>query len=143
MIRRSGLREDPVEHGRDLTLGRREPGHLGVGGVDHEQVDALLAEPGERAQVGDAAVQRQLVHLEVAGVQDGARAGVRTATARASGIEWLTATNSHSNGPNRSICPSRTASVYGVIRCSLSLASTRASVSWEPTSGMSGRRRSR
>ena len=65
-------------------------------------------------------------------------AGVRTATASASGIEWLTATNSHSNGPNRSICPSRTASVYGVIRCSLSFASTKARVSCEPTSGMSG-----
>jgi hypothetical protein len=38
-----------------------------------KQVDALLAEPGERAQVGDAAVQRQLVHLEVAGVQDSRR----------------------------------------------------------------------
>ena len=33
------------------------------------------AEPGEGAQVGDPAVQRQLVHLEVAGVQD--RAGGR------------------------------------------------------------------
>ena len=84
-----------------------KPGHLGVGGVDHEQVDALLAEPRERAQVGDAAVERQLVHLEVAGVQDGAGAGVRTATARASGIEWFTATNSHSNAPNCSRCPSR------------------------------------
>src|SRR5919199_1231350 len=70
-------------------------------------------------------------------------AEVRTATARASGIEWLTATNSHSNGPNRSTCPSRTASVYGVIRCSFSFASTKARVSWEPTSGRSGRSRSR
>ena len=46
-----------------------KPGHVGVGGVGQEQVDALLAEPRERAQVGDAAVERQLVHLEVARVQ--------------------------------------------------------------------------
>ena len=65
-------------------------------------------------------------------------AGVRTATASASGIEWLTATNSHSNGPSRSVRPSLTASVSGVIRCSRSFASTSARVSWEPISGMSG-----
>ena len=52
-----------------------KPGDLGVGGVGEEQVDALLAEPGERAQVGDPAVERQLVHLEVAGVQHHAGAG--------------------------------------------------------------------
>ena len=52
-----------------------KPGHLGVGGVGEEQVDALLAEPGERAQVGDPAVERELVHLEVAGVQHQAGAG--------------------------------------------------------------------
>ena len=34
-------------------------------------------------------------------------------------------------------------SEYGVILCSFSLASTRANVSCEPTSGMSGRSRSR
>ena len=33
-------------------------------------------------------------------------AGVRMATARASGMEWLTATNSQSKGPMRSRCPS-------------------------------------
>ncbi len=46
-----------------------KPGDVGVRRVGQEQVDALLAEPGERAQVGDAVVERQLVHLEVAGVQ--------------------------------------------------------------------------
>ena len=86
--------------GRSRTSEVVKPGHLGVGGVDHEQVDALLAEPGERAQVGDPAVERQLVHLEVAGVQHQCRPPVRIATASASGIEWLTATNSRSNGPN-------------------------------------------
>ena len=65
------------------------------------------------------------------------------ATASASGIEWFTATNSQSNGPSCSRCPSFTSSVYGLIRCSCSLASTIASVSREPTSGMSGFSRSR
>ena len=68
---------------------------------------------------------------------------VRRNTARASGIEWLTATNSHSNGPNFSTCPSVTVMVNGLIRCSCSFASMRASVSREPTRGMSARRRSR
>ena len=52
-----------------------KPGHLGVGRVDHEEVDALLAEPREGAEVGDPAVERQLVHLEVAGVEHQAGAG--------------------------------------------------------------------
>ena len=38
-------------------------------------------------------------------------AGVRIATASASGIEWLTATNSQSNGPSCSRPPSRTSRV--------------------------------
>ena len=38
-------------------------------------------------------------------------AGVLMATASASGIEWFTATNSHSNGPRFSVCPSRTSKV--------------------------------
>ncbi len=68
---------------------------------------------------------------------------MRIATASASGIEWLTARNSQSNGPNRSRSPSRTSSVYGVMRCSCSLASTIARVSREPITGMSGFSRSR
>ncbi|CAM5684803.1 hypothetical protein SHIRM173S_01145 [Streptomyces hirsutus] len=70
-------------------------------------------------------------------------AGVRIATARASGIEWLTATNSQSNGPMRSRCPSVTSRVYGRMRCSWSFASIKARVSLEPISGMSGFSRSR
>ncbi len=65
-------------------------------------------------------------------------AGVRIATASASGIEWLTAKNSHRNGPSTSVCPSWTVNVYGSMRRSASFASTRARVNWEPTSGMSG-----
>ena len=70
-----GVREHVVEHRADLGLGRHEARHLGVGGVHHEEVHALLAEAGEGAQVGDAAVERQLVHLEVTGVQHGAGGG--------------------------------------------------------------------
>ena len=55
------------------ALERREAGDVGVGRVDEEQVDALLAEPRERAQVGQAAVEGQLVHLEVAGGEHQAR----------------------------------------------------------------------
>ena len=70
-------------------------------------------------------------------------AGVRMATARPSGMEWLTATNSQSKAPNALRSPSATSPVTGVIRCSLSLAATNARVSREPTTGMSGRSRSR
>ena len=67
--------EDVVEHRADLALGRDEPGHLGVRRVAHQQVDALATEPGPAAEVGDPAVERQLVHLEVAGVQHRAGRG--------------------------------------------------------------------
>ena len=61
--------EHLLDRRRQVALGGGEAGDLGVGRVGQEQVDALLAQPGERAQVGDPVVQRELVHLEVAGVQ--------------------------------------------------------------------------
>ena len=65
-------------------------------------------------------------------------APVRIATASASGIEWLTATNSRSNGPKLIRSPSATIScTVSLMRCSRSLEPISASVSWEPTSGMS------
>ena len=67
--------EHAVQHRCDVLLRRREPRDLGVGRVRQEQVHTLLAQAGERAQVGDPAVERELVHLEVAGVQHHARAG--------------------------------------------------------------------
>ena len=70
-------------------------------------------------------------------------AGVVTATASASGMEWLTAKNSRPNGPKDSVPPSATSAVTGVIRCSVSLLRTRASVRREPISGMLSRWRSR
>ena len=71
-------------------------------------------------------------------------AGVRMATARASGIEWFTATNSRSKGPKLIVSPSLTISwTTSFTRCSRSLGPTSASVSWDPTRGMSERSRSR
>lgn len=65
--------EDLAQHVRDVALGRDEARDLGVRGVREKEVDAFLAQPGERVQVREAAVQRELVHLEVAGVDDHAR----------------------------------------------------------------------
>ena len=90
------------------------------------------------------AVERQLVHLEVAGVQHQCRPGCGCATASASGIEWLTAKNSQSNGPSCStLALARPRACSGLIRCSLQLGLDSARVSREPTSGMSGCSRSR
>ena len=69
--------------------------------------------------------------------------GVRMATARASGIEWLTAKNSQSNEPKWLRSPSRTSSRCGVRRCSLHFAATSASVKRDPTTSRSGFWRSR
>ena len=49
---------------------RDDARHFGVGRVGHQQVDALAAEPREPSQVGEPPVEGQLIHLEVAGVQD-------------------------------------------------------------------------
>ncbi len=70
-------------------------------------------------------------------------AGVLIATAIASGIEWFTAKNSRSKGPNVCVVPSFTSIASGVRRCSVSLDFIRARVSLDPTSGMSRRSRSR
>ena len=75
MTRRGGLGDDALEHRADVALERRESGHVGVRRVGHEEVDALFAETREGAEVGDALVERELVHLEVAGVQHQARRG--------------------------------------------------------------------
>ena len=71
MIRPCALWMTSVDDRADVALGADEAPDLGVGRVGEQQVDALVAEPGEAGQVGDPAVERRLVHLEVAGVQDG------------------------------------------------------------------------
>ena len=69
---------------------------------------------------------------------------VRMKTARASGMEWLTAKNSRSKLPMRARSPSViTSSAVLRMRCSRSLPSRRARVSVEPHTGMSLRRRRR
>lgn len=75
MIRFWAPHEDAPDHVRDVALRRDEARDLGVRRVGEEKVDALLAQPRERVQVGEAAVHRQLVHLEVAGGDDHARGG--------------------------------------------------------------------
>ncbi|MPM60694.1 hypothetical protein SDC9_107546 [bioreactor metagenome] len=72
------LAEDPLQCGLDVLLGKGEAGHIGVGGVGHQQVDPPLitGQPREPAQVSDPLVERQLIHLEVAGMQHHAGAGL-------------------------------------------------------------------
>ena len=62
-------------------------------------------------------------------------AGVVTAIASASGIEWLTATNSHTNGPKVTLSPLATSCSSESSRRSVSLASSSPRVNLEPTSG--------
>ena len=62
-----------VEDRANLAFGRDKARDQGVRGVHHEQVDAFLTHAGEGAQVGQAPVQRQLIHLEVTRNQDVAR----------------------------------------------------------------------
>ena len=142
MIRAGRAVEHAVEHRPDLPLGDHEAGHLGVGGVDQEQVDALVAEPGEPGQVGEPAVQRQLVELDVAGVQHepGRRADGDGQRVRDGVVDREVLAVPR---PCRSRAPSGTSSRCGVRRCSLHLAATSASVNREPTMVRSGRCRSR
>ena len=77
ITRRGALAMTSVEHRTDASarVGVK-PGTSALVESDEEQVDALFAEAREVAQVGEAAVERQLVHLEVTGVQHGAAVGV-------------------------------------------------------------------
>ena len=67
------LAENLVEDRANLAFGRDKARDQGIRGVHHEQVDAFLTHAGEGAQVGQAPVQRQLIHLEVTRNQDVAR----------------------------------------------------------------------
>ena len=53
-----------------------KPGPLGVRRVAEQQVDAAVAELGELADVGAQAVDRRVVELPVAGVEDAAGGGL-------------------------------------------------------------------
>ncbi len=67
--------EHLIDRRGQFLLGGGESGDLRVRRVDEHQVDALLAEPGERPKIGDPFVERELVELEVTGMQDQARRG--------------------------------------------------------------------
>jgi hypothetical protein len=65
-----GVADLVAQRASDGALGRDVAGHVGVGRVREQQVDALVTEAGEVRQVGGHAVDRGLVELEVAGVHD-------------------------------------------------------------------------
>ena len=72
-----GLGEDLVEGLADGALRGRRARRLDVGGVAEQGKHALLAELGERVDVGDATVDGRVVELVVAGEHDGARGRCR------------------------------------------------------------------
>ena len=57
-----------IQDGSDIRFPRSEAGDVGVGGVHQEKVHALFPEPRERPKIGQAAIERELIHLEVARV---------------------------------------------------------------------------
>jgi hypothetical protein len=67
--------EDLPQHPADLPLADHEPRGLRIRGIRQQQVHALCAESMKGAEVGQPAVERQLVHLEVARVHHQAGAG--------------------------------------------------------------------
>ena len=69
-------RDDLAEGLADDALGAREAGPLGVRRVAEQQVDAAVAELGELADVGAQPVDRRVVELPVAGVEDAAGRGL-------------------------------------------------------------------
>src|SRR6185312_1174726 len=67
----AGARRNQLAEGlADEPLRAGHAGALGVRRVAEEQVDAAVAEIGQTADVGAEAVDRRVVHLVVAGVQD-------------------------------------------------------------------------
>ena len=133
-------REDVVQHRADAALGGDEAGHLGVGRVRQQQVDAgsapSRAKPPRsvsRPSSGSWSILKSPVCTSGAGRGvhgDRERVGDRVVDRRR--------TRSRTARP-RGRRPPRPRPAYGSIRCSRSLASTSARVNREPTSGMSPR----
>ncbi len=71
-IAAAAQRDQRPERLADEPLGAGHPGPLGVGRVAEQQVDALVAELGEPADVGLEPVDGRVVELPVAGVEDAA-----------------------------------------------------------------------
>ena len=61
-----------VKSRTDGGLRLDEAGNLGVRGIHHQQIHALFADLAEFDQIGDAMIQRQLVKLDIAGIDQGA-----------------------------------------------------------------------
>ena len=88
----------------DLDLGAGEAAAIDVGAVGEQRQHALGAELGEAVQVEVLAVDRRLVDLEVAGVDDHADAACVMASATQSGMLCVTRMNSIVNGPTVDRC---------------------------------------
>ena len=107
VAREGGDDHAPVERLHDLPerlahdpLGRRVARVLRPRRVRQEADHALLAQAGEDVEVGQLAVDRGVVELEVAGVDHDARPGVRRAMPIASGMEWPIRNGIAVNGPD-------------------------------------------
>ena len=116
------------------------PGRLGVGGVRHEQVDADLAELGERAVVGQAPVDRRLIELEVAGVDDVAHRRADEHADRV-GDGVVHGEEVEAEGAERDVAAVLDLAQLGLLELVLSsLPWMRPSVSWVPSTGTGAQR---
>ena len=95
-----GLREHLVQHRGDVTLAGDDARDLGVGGVGHAA--GRRPRPPRRAKPPRSVSRPSSGSWSIlkSPVCRTTPAGVVTATASASGMEWLTAKNSRPNGPN-------------------------------------------
>ena len=59
-----------LQHRPNVTLKRSESRNVSVGGVGQEQIHTFFAEACESTQIGEATIERKLVHLEVTSVQN-------------------------------------------------------------------------
>ena len=76
ITRSAGAADQPVQRRAHLAFGWPDSGHLRIGRIAQEQVHTGVAQPGHAGQIGRTAVQRLLIELDVAGLQNGSRAGV-------------------------------------------------------------------
>ena len=90
---------DLAERLADRPLGRRVARVLGPGRVRQEADHALLAEPGQDVEVGQLAVDRRVVELEVAGVDDRRRPASAGRCPSRPGSSGRSGTGSTVNGP--------------------------------------------
>ena len=125
-------REDLLERFDDVELRAGEAAAIDVGAVGEQREHPVGAELREAVHVEVLAVDRRLVDLEVAGVDDDA-GGVWMASATQSGMLCVTRMNSTVNGPIVTRSRGRTGTSWRPsIPCSSSFGSTSASVSGVP-----------